>query len=70
MMAWTDELLEAGLLQFGRFGSEATPVRLSLEMLPAYPDVLAQITASAAEIIRQQQPDQLVCAAEAVPLGV
>ena len=69
-MNWADDLLAAGLLQFGVFGEEAAPVKLSLEMLPAYPDVLASIAASAAEIARQQQPDRLVCTAAALPLGV
>mgnify|MGYP007032600650 FL=1 len=42
---WINDLLTAGLVHFGVFGEKAAPARLSLEMLPAYPDVLAQIAA-------------------------
>lgn len=70
MIAWVDDMLRAGLVQFGLFGPDGAPVKLNCELLPAYPDILAQVAASAAEIATQPLPDRLVCTAQAVPLGV
>jgi hypothetical protein len=41
-----DDLLDTGLLQFGLFNGSA-PCKLSLEMLPSYPDVLRRLVADA-----------------------
>lgn len=64
----TGLMLEAGLLQFGWFEPEGIPLRLSLEMLPAYPDILAQIVAEGMK--HTSNMNRLVCTIDALPLGV
>lgn len=63
-------LVEAGLLQFGRFTRDDSiaPVQFHLEMLASYPDVLN----AAAEGLSQNLPpvERLLCIPDALPLGV
>jgi hypothetical protein len=63
-------LLDAGLLQFGRFGDNGIPFRLSLELLPSYPDILEQIASRAAETLADLSVDRLMCLANTVPFGM
>ncbi len=68
----TQALLDAGLLQFGLFtqnGNE-TPFRLSMEMLPSYPDVLKQITTAAQLTLTGINTDRIICTADSIPFGV
>lgn len=66
--------VEAGLLQFGRFydgaNGEMRPFRLSLEYLPAYPEVLGQVAAAAESRLDGLNVQRLVASADAVPFGV
>ena len=61
-------LLETGLLQFGWFDEQQVPYQLNLDLLPSYPDVLAQIVEYAAPLVRQV--DHLVSVPSALPLGI
>lgn len=63
-------LLEAGLLQFGRFASNGgwQPYQLSLHLLPSYPDILHHLVELA--LPRTGTIDHLVCPATAMPFGV
>ena len=65
-------MLEAGLLQFGRFNhaGESVPFRLSLELLPSYPDILRMVAAQAKALLSSLEVSRLLCAADAVPFGV
>lgn len=65
-------LLEAGLLQFGRFinGENSDPVRISLEMLPSYPDIVLHLAEVAAQLIADHQIERLVCTSAALPFGL
>ncbi len=70
MALLSELLLEAGLIQFGAFaiGEHMAPYQLHLELLPSYPDILAQV---AAEVAARLGPvDHLLCTADAVPIGV
>jgi hypothetical protein len=62
-------LLEAGLLQFGSF-CDATPFRVNLEMLPAYPDVLHTIVIQSKLLLDSAHISRLLCASDAIPFGV
>lgn len=72
----TDELtrllLETGLMQFGRFNSASEPIpfRFSLEVLPAYPDVLRILVARANTLLTSVYANRLLCTADALPFGV
>jgi hypothetical protein len=63
-------LLEAGLLQFGRFANNGgwQPYRLSLHLLPSYPYILHCLVELATP--RIGTIDHLVCPATAIPFGV
>ena len=63
-------LLEAGLIQFGSFvvGDRTAPYQLHLELLPSYPDILEWVIDAVAA--RVGAVDQLLCSADAVPVGV
>ncbi|MBI5669935.1 MAG: hypothetical protein HZC41_18225 [Chloroflexi bacterium] len=65
-------LMETGLVQFGRFqtGAGTRPFLLSLDYLPAYPDVLKQVTQAAVRELDGLAIHRLVATADAVPLGV
>ncbi len=60
--------MESGLLQFGIFSAEAAPYRLNMELLPAYPDILAAVAAQAAPLTAEMS--RLVCTPDALPFGV
>ena len=61
-------LLETGLLQFGWFDEERVPFQLNLDLLPSYPDVLAQLVEYAAPLVGQV--DHLISVPSALPFGV
>lgn len=65
-----DMLLDAGIIQFGRFAStlQAAPFRLNLELLPSYPRILAMAAQMLTEYTRGME--RLLCTAEAIPLGI
>lgn len=65
-------LLEAGLLQFGRFNTAhaPTPFLLSLEMLPSYPHVLRTVVGVARPLLSPFRVDHLLCTLDAIPFGV
>ena len=65
-------LVETGLFQFGRFNQtgEPIPFHFSLEMLPAYPDVLQILVAEAKVLLAGIHMNRLLCMADAVPFGV
>lgn len=65
-----DLLLDAGLIQFGWFEPGGAPFKLSLEMLPAYPDVLKAVAAEARPFLAQAPCDRLVCLPDSLPLGI
>jgi hypothetical protein len=64
----TTLLLETGLLQFGWFEPGGVPIRLNLEMLPAYPDVLREFIALAKPYTTNIH--RLISVHAALPLGV
>ncbi|MBZ0302853.1 MAG: hypothetical protein K8J31_24120 [Anaerolineae bacterium] len=65
----TSLLLEIGLLQFGRFASPDgwKPYRLSLEMLPSYPDVFGEVIEMAVPLVGRV--DHLISTAPARAFG-
>ncbi len=66
-------LVEHGLLQFGMFveGAKIAPLRVSLHLLPSYPEVLSALAAALADRLTTLPPmERLVCTAQALPLGV
>ena len=65
-----DLLLNAGLLQFGRFATDEgwKPYQLNLEMLPSYPDILKHIVGMSTQQVGAV--DHLVCPLSALPFGV
>ncbi|MCB9451831.1 MAG: hypothetical protein H6672_10350 [Anaerolineaceae bacterium] len=68
----TLKLIGTGMLQFGEFqvNHHFDPLRLQLELLPAYPAFLGQITAEIGEHIRNTGAERLVAMPDAIPLGV
>lgn len=64
-----DLLMDAGLIQYGYFVENGTacPYRLNLELLPAYPRVLAQIVDQIANSV--SGVDRLLCDEASLPLG-
>jgi hypothetical protein len=68
----THLLLEAGLVQFGRFNNALlpTPFHLSLEMLPSYPHVLRVLVNEAKALLSPFRVDRILCTPDAVPFGV
>lgn len=73
----TQQLVECGLMQFGLFQCETTPceatpsaMRLRLDMLPSYPDVLQMFVSLVGQYIETiPSLDFLVCTASAIPLA-
>lgn len=65
-----DALLSHGLLEVGVFQKEALrqSFRLRLEMLPAYPGLMAACALQIAD--RLARVDRIVCPSDSVPLGV
>jgi hypothetical protein len=65
-----DTFLSNGLLEIGLFQTEdtRTSYRLRLDMLPAYPGVLAACAVQIAD--RLMRIDRLVCPSDSLPLGV
>jgi orotate phosphoribosyltransferase len=67
-----DQLLETGLLQFGRFnnGQASLPFQFHLEMLPAYPGVLKYITQAFQHRLDLTAIEHFVATSDAIPLGI
>lgn len=67
----TQKLLETGMLQFGEFreNNGYAPLRLHLELLPAYPAFLGQVAGMLGELL-PGNIQRLVVASDALPLGV
>ncbi|MGQ9887731.1 MAG: hypothetical protein ACUVSX_04490 [Aggregatilineales bacterium] len=63
-----NDLVRAGLVQFGWYTPNGQPYRLHLSMLPSYPDILRQAAAQLAQAVRGA--DRLLAAADSIPLGV
>jgi len=63
-----DDLVRAGLVQFGWYTPNNQPYRLHLSMLPSYPGILRQAAAQMAQAVRGA--DRLLAAADSIPLGV
>jgi orotate phosphoribosyltransferase len=68
----TLRLLETGMLQFGEFRGQNgyAPLRLHLELLPAYPEFLVQIAQMVGALPPVGKAQRLVAAADTLPLGV
>ena len=66
----TTMLLDAGLLQFGRFAGVNgwEPYQLNLQWLPSYPAILRQMADESQPLIGQV--DHLLSTASALPLGL
>lgn len=58
--------VEAGLIQFGYF--DGAPLKMSLELLPSYPDILAHLAEEALQPIQAINPERLVSTLGALPL--
>lgn len=63
-----NDLLRAGLVQFGWYMPDNQPYRLHLSMLPSYPGILRQAAAQIAPAVRSA--NRLLAAADSIPLGV
>lgn len=72
MTGLLQQLVETGLLQFGRFAQPAgyEPILLNLDLLPAYPDVLRLAATNLQSLISGSQAERLLCSADSLPLGV
>ena len=69
----TSLLIEAGLLQFGLFvvdPGRTMPFRISLELLPSYPDILSKLADGLAASMARLYADRLLCPADSLPSGV
>lgn len=64
-----DQLMSAGLIQFGWFAADGQtePVRFQLEMLASYPDILIEVADRLAQ--RLPRAERLLSPADAVPLA-
>jgi orotate phosphoribosyltransferase len=65
-------LVEAGLIQFGRFAqldNSIWPVQVRLSWLPSYPDLLREVAAALAALLDGLPADRLLTTPEAIPLG-
>lgn len=67
-----DLFVETGLIQFGDFEAAdgRRPFLTRFELLASYPDVLRACVQAAAPIIEPVKPSRLLCAHDALPLGV
>lgn len=65
-----NQLVKTGLLEFGLFGREEVPLRLNLQLLPAYPHLLKEVAKRARERIAGLQVDRLVCKHPSLPFGL
>ncbi|MBC7870933.1 MAG: hypothetical protein H7Y09_08850 [Chitinophagaceae bacterium] len=65
----TSMLLEAGLMQFGLFDM-TYPMKINLELLPSYPDILKYVALEANRLIAPLKVDQLVCRSDSMPFAV
>jgi hypothetical protein len=70
-MMVAESLLRDGLLELGVFqqGDGLEAWRWRLDLLPAYPDVLAQLAEAASERLKGWQIDRLACTPDALPWG-
>lgn len=66
-----DYLLDNGLLQFGRFdfGGQNHPIRLSLELICAYPDVLEALTGAVQSTASNTSADRLLVPDSMIAFG-
>lgn len=58
--------VEAGVIQFGYF--DGAPIKISLELLPSYPDILGHLAEEALQHIQIFHPERLVSTLGALPL--
>jgi hypothetical protein len=72
MKGVSERLLNTGILQFGYFVKDGTvaPVRFCPEYLPAYPDLLTEVTKLAVLQFDTSTIDHLVVTTDSVPLGL
>lgn len=65
-------LLEAGLIQFGRFDGGNISLKLTLELLPSYPYVLQALADGISRLISttSMPVERIVCTSDAFALGV
>ena len=63
------QLFQRGLLQFGVFEQQGSlvPMKLALEMLPSYPDVLQQLAETMANAL--PPVDRLLCTPDSLPVA-
>jgi hypothetical protein len=66
-MTLIDLLMAGGLVQFGRFGDDAAPIKINIGLLPSYPEVLRTLAEQAVKFC--VGVDRLVCTVDAVPFG-
>jgi hypothetical protein len=66
-----DTLLDTGLLQLGRFERQGKPepLRLSLEMLSAYPDTLKLFVEAAQAVVSCETSDRILVPSSAIAFG-
>jgi orotate phosphoribosyltransferase len=65
-------LVEAGLIQFGRFAQpdgSCWPVQVRLRWLPSYPVLLREVAAALADLLDGLDVDRLLSTPAAIPLG-
>lgn len=60
--------IEAGLIQFGYF--DGAPIKVNLELLPSYPEILDQLASEAVNHINSFNPERLVSTLDALPLSI
>ncbi|MBZ0296067.1 MAG: hypothetical protein K8L99_26135 [Anaerolineae bacterium] len=63
-----EAFIETGILQFGSFGPDQSPMRFNFHLLPSYPDILQML-------IDRMQPlvgdvNRLLCSVETMPIGI
>jgi len=65
-------LVEKGILQIGLFQHENTtrPYRLRLEMLPAYPTLLEEISRQVIRQFSEENTERIVADTDVMPIGV
>lgn len=63
-------LLEAGLIQFGRFEGGA-PLKFALELLPSYPHILQSLAGEIATVMSEVKTiERIVCTSDASAPGI
>lgn len=71
MDTFADLLVNTGLLQFGRFEQDGYPasVRLSFDLVAAYPEVLQQIVAVVRGVLTNRGSDRLLVPPSGIAMG-